>query len=105
MKKDVHIYLQYDLANKIDNIAKSEKASLSDTYAKLLNQGLMLKELILNLKLTNMNFKKITSNTNYIKALLRKIYSDNNLEFSNELNQNIIDFDNAYLKKGKMLDE
>ncbi len=99
MKKDVHIYLQYDLANRLDNIAKSERNSLSDTYARLLNQGLMIEELLLNVKLANMNFKKITSNTNYIKALLRKVYSDNNIDFSNDLNQNVIDFDNAYLKK------
>lgn len=105
MKKDVHIYLQYDLANRLDNIAKSERNSLSDTYARLLNQGLMIEELLLNVKLANMNFKKVISNTNYTKALVRKIYSDSNIDFSNHSNQNLIDFDNNYIKKGKILDE
>ena len=98
MKKDVHIYLPYNLANRLENIAKSEKNSLTDVYTRLLNQGLILEELLKNVKDTNINLKKITSNTNYIKSILRKIYSD-------VFNQNINDFDNTYLKKEKSLDE
>jgi len=99
MKKDVHIYLDYKLANRIDAIAKMEKRKLSDIYARILNQGFAQEELLLSLKLYDINFKKIISNTNYTKALIRKMYSDLNIKYSNETNKNLIDFDNFYLKK------
>ncbi len=61
MKKDVHIYLEYDLSNIIEKIAKQNNESLSTTYSVLLKNALYINEilskldLIYNLLLKNEN--------------------------------------------------
>ena len=42
MKKDVHIYIDYDLSNVIDKISKTNKMTLSNTYNVLLKNGLTI---------------------------------------------------------------
>lgn len=69
MKKDVHIYLEYDLSNIIEKIAKQNNESLSTTYSVLLKNALYINEilskldLIYNLLLKNEN-KRISKRDN-----------------------------------------
>lgn len=51
MKKDVHIYLEYDLSNIIEKIAKQNNESLSTTYSVLLKNALYINEILLKLDL------------------------------------------------------
>ena len=52
MKKDVHVYIDYELSNIIDKISKTNKMTLSNTYNVLLKSGLTIsdiKNIIINL--------------------------------------------------------
>lgn len=51
MKKDVHIYLEYDLSNIIEKIAKQNNESLSTTYSVLLKNALYINEILTKLDL------------------------------------------------------
>ena len=51
MKKDVHIYLEYDLSNIIEKIAKQNNESLSTTYSVLLKNALYINEILSKLDL------------------------------------------------------
>ncbi len=61
MKKDVHVYIDYELANVIEKISKSNKTTLSNTYIVLLKNGL--------------NISDINSKLDLIYKLLLKIIS------------------------------
>ena len=45
MKKDVHIYIDYELSNIIEKISKSNKMTLSNTYNNLLKNGLTISDI------------------------------------------------------------
>ncbi len=67
MKKDVHVYIDYELANVIEKISKSNKTTLSNTYIVLLKNGLNISDINskldliykLLLKITNREYKKV----------------------------------------------
>ncbi len=67
MKKDVHVYIDYELANEIERISKSNKTTLSNTYIVLLKNGLSISDINtkldliykLLLKITNREYKKV----------------------------------------------
>ena len=42
MKKDVHVYIDYDLSNVIEKISKTNHTTLSNTYSFLLKNGLTI---------------------------------------------------------------
>ena len=44
MKKDVHVYIDYELSNIIEKISKSNKMTLSNTYNNLLKSGLTISD-------------------------------------------------------------
>ena len=105
MKKDVHVYIDYQLTNRIEKLAKTQHMTLSNIYTELLNKALEQKEALLNFELFDMSLKKIIKNTNYTKSLIRKMYSDSNIKYSNDTNQNLLDFDSSYLSNRKRLGE
>ena len=45
MKKDVHVYIDYELSNIIEKIFKSNKMTLSNTYNNLLKSGLTISDI------------------------------------------------------------
>ena len=45
MKKDVHVYIDYELSNIIEKISKSNKMTLSNTYNNLLKSGLTISDI------------------------------------------------------------
>lgn len=45
MKKDVHVYIDYELSNIIEKISKSKKMTLSNTYNNLLKSGLTISDI------------------------------------------------------------
>ena len=45
MKKDVHVYIDYELSNIIEKISKSNKMTLSNTYNYLLKSGLTISDI------------------------------------------------------------
>ncbi len=51
MKKDVHIYLDYELSNNIENIAKQNNKSLSTTYTSIIMNGLTINSILMKLDL------------------------------------------------------
>jgi len=51
MKKDVHIYLDYELSNEIEKIAYKNNESLSNVYNKIIYYGLSMGEIIKKLDL------------------------------------------------------
>lgn len=67
MKKDIHIYIDYELSNEIEKISKWNKSTLSNTYAVLLKNGLYINNISnkldliykLLLRITNNNYRKI----------------------------------------------
>ncbi len=67
MKKDVHVYIDYELSNIIEKISKSNKMTLSNTYNNLLKSGLTISDINnkldliykLLLNFSNKEFKRI----------------------------------------------
>jgi hypothetical protein len=96
MKKDVHIYLDYELANKLESLAKKEHKKISNTYSEIIKFGFEQKQIQETLSSFEYSFKKIISNTNYTKSLLQKIYSINN---------NIKKFDNDYYTMSQKMND
>ena len=45
VKKDVHVYIDYELSNIIEKISKSNKMTLSNTYNNLLKSGLTISDI------------------------------------------------------------
>ncbi len=45
MKKDVHVYIDYELSNIIEKISKTNKMTLSNTYNVLLKNGLTISDI------------------------------------------------------------
>ena len=67
VKKDVHVYIDYELSNIIEKISKSNKMTLSNTYNNLLKSGLTISDINnkldliykLLLNFSNKEFKRI----------------------------------------------
>ncbi len=62
MKKDVHIYLDYELSNEIEKIAIKNNESLSNTYAIILYYGLSMGEVLKKLDLIYKTLNRISYN-------------------------------------------
>lgn len=81
MRKDVHVYIDYQLTNRIEKIARSHHMKISDIYAELLSKALDQEDRQTNFEIFNDNFNKINFDINYIKKMLRIICSNLNIEF------------------------
>ena len=62
MKKDVHIYLDYELSNEIEKIAIKNNESLSNTYTIFLYYGLSMGEVLKKLDLIYKTLNRISYN-------------------------------------------
>lgn len=62
MKKDVHIYLDYELSNEIEKIAMKNHENLSNTYTIILNYGLSMGEVLKKLDLIYKSLNRISYN-------------------------------------------
>lgn len=82
MRKDVHVYINYQLTNKIEKIAKSHHMKISDIYTELLSKALEQEDKQINFELFNDNFNKINIDINYIKKMLRIICSKLSIELN-----------------------
>lgn len=61
MKKDVHIYLDYDLSNEIEKIAQKNNESLSSVYSKIICYGINVGEVIKKLDLIYKSLNRLNS--------------------------------------------
>lgn len=76
MKKDVHVYIDYDLNKQIESRARENGTTISDEYGKLLKYSLEFEKIFEKLNLMNGAIKKIYSNTNFSRKLLEQFYAD-----------------------------
>lgn len=82
MRKDVHVYIDYQLTNRIEKIARSHHMKISDIYAELLSKALDQEDRQTNFEIFNDNFNKLNFDINYIKKMLRIICSKLSIEFN-----------------------
>ena len=80
IKKDVHIYVEINMAKAIQELSIKEKTSLSDMYSKLLKYGLEYDDLSKKVVELRNILNRIELTNYYNKRLLQQIYSDLNLE-------------------------
>ena len=104
--KDVHVYINYQLAIELDKLAKSKKIQISELYNQLLPLG--LSNYLLNENINNLreDLNKIIKANNYAIGLSEQIYADLNLNQKDpKLSDNLNQFKKKY-KKGdyKLID-
>ena len=81
MKKDVHIYVDYSLANKIESSAKKRRKKISDEYEWLLKQALAMEELQLNFRQFQTDLTWLCKKLHYNTKMLEQLFA--NLNFTN----------------------
>lgn len=69
MKKDVHVYIDYELSNTIEKISKSNKSTLSNTYTVLLRNGLYINDISNKLDLIYKLLLRMLNNNKRIDKL------------------------------------
>lgn len=69
MKKDVHVYIYYELSNTIEKISKSNKSTLSNTYTVLLRNGLYINDISNKLDLIYKLLLRMLNNNKRIDKL------------------------------------
>ena len=75
MKKDVHIYIDYAIANKIEKDAKKRHKRISDEYTELLKQALSFNELENNFDKFQEDLVWLCKKTQYISKQIEGLYS------------------------------
>ena len=86
--KDVHVYIDYQLAIELDKLAKDKKIQISELYNQLLPLG--LSNYLLNENINNLreDLNRIIKANNYAIGLSEQIYADLNLSLVS-LNANV----------------
>lgn len=69
MKKNVHVYIDYELSNAIEKISKSNKSTLSNTYTVLLRNGLYINDISNKLDLIYKLLLRMLNNNKRIDKL------------------------------------
>ena len=75
MKKDVHVYIDYEIANKIEKDAKKRHKRISDEYTELLKQALSFNELENNFDKFQEDLVWLCKKTQYISKQIEGLYS------------------------------
>lgn len=102
MKKDVHIYIDYDLNKKIESNARENGRTISEEYSRLVKYSLEFEKIFERLNLMNSSIRKIYSNTNFSRKLLEQLYADIITEPSDvKLSEALSEFKNNY-KENKL---
>ena len=98
--KDVHVYIDYELAIKLDSLAREKKMQISELYNQLLPLALSNNEIIENISGVIKLIDSISKSNNYLIKLSEQIYSDLNLNHRDpKQSDNLNSFKKKY-KKG-----
>lgn len=99
MKKDVHIYVEEELAEQIEDYARREKQSISSSYQDLIRKGFIYHNIDFNFTKMNEDLSKVFVQLKYIKQLEKQIYADLNLEMESiEHSENLHKFEQRYFR-------
>ena len=106
MKKNLHLFIDYDISNKIEKLAREENITATEEYEKILNLGLIQNEQNRVYDFIINSVKKNTKEMIYIKSLLQQVYADLRLEQINPKESvNLENFNNKFRKeKNKLID-
>ena len=84
MKKDVHVYIDYEIANKIEKSAKKRNKRISDEYCELLKQALSFNELENNFNKFQEDLVWLCKKTQYISKQIEALYSILKIDMAEE---------------------
>ena len=87
MKKDVHVYIDYEIANKIEKDAKKRHKRISDEYTELLKQALSFNELENNFDKFQEDLVWLCKKTQYISKQIEQLYSKLDIDIIKENNK------------------
>lgn len=102
--KDIHLRMNYDLFNVLEEYAKSNKLSITETINRMIQKSILIDNLLgpTNEILSLLN--KLSKDTYYIKQLLIQTYSDLDLEKKNPQDSENLKHFNRNFKNRRMND-